>query len=81
MANQRCLGWNPRTHRFLSSACSIMLITSLKESFIVWSHSLAKTELCKIVMNELQFLINLKGALLKGALCTLQYVITYSEFK
>ncbi len=36
-----------------------------KKGFIVWSPSLVKTEHCNrvIVMNELQFFINLKGAL------------------
>ncbi len=64
MANQRCLGWNPRTHRFLSSAEFYHARNFIKKkSFIVWSHSLVKTERCKIVMNEWQFLINLKGAL------------------
>ncbi len=49
----RWLGWNPRTHRFLSSAeffhVRDFINVFFLKSFIVWSHSLVKTELCKIV--------------------------------
>jgi len=51
-----------RTHRFLSSVEFYHARNFINKLF-VWSHLMVKTELCESVMNEWQFLINLKGAL------------------